>query len=67
VDRQTPFTARVDIRERAIGKLCSLLRTKRWHAQMIARTGGAEALQAPNDPPTKRAGGRLGYGRILGT
>jgi hypothetical protein len=41
VDRQTPFTARVDVRERAVGKLCSLLRAKRWHAQMIARTGAA--------------------------
>src|SRR4029450_3435437 len=40
VDRQTTSTARIDVCERAIGKLCSLLRAKRWHAQMIARTGG---------------------------
>src|SRR4029450_8721770 len=50
VDRQTPSTARVDVCERAIGKLCSLLRAKRWHAQMIARTGGAEALRASRLP-----------------
>ena len=39
VDRQTTSAARVDVCERTVGKLCSLLRTKRWHAQMIARTG----------------------------
>jgi hypothetical protein len=47
VDRQTPITARVDVCERAIGKLCSLLRAKRRHAQMIARTGAADFPAAP--------------------
>ena len=54
VDRQTPFTARVDVCERAIGKLCSLLRTKRWHAQMIARTGAADFTLLRTERPPQR-------------
>jgi hypothetical protein len=55
VDRQTTSTARIDVSERAIWKLRSLLRAKRWHAQMIARTGSIPAHRG-----TASGGGQRG-------
>ena len=40
VNGQTAPAARVDVRERAVRELRTLLRAKRWHAGMIARTDG---------------------------
>lgn len=54
VDRQTTSTARVDVCERTIGKLCSLLPTKRWHAQMVARTGRARLHRLRTERPPQR-------------
>jgi hypothetical protein len=41
VNRQSTSTARIDVREGAVGKLRALFRAERWHALMFARTDAA--------------------------
>lgn len=57
VDRQTTSTARVDVCDRTIGKLCSLLRTKLWHAPDDRKNRrGPTSAAADREAATKIAG-----------